>query len=100
MKITTTLLKFLTREASQKNLDKLDNWVKKQKNETTLKSFSELNLLINMTMVQSDTETTKSRVLEKIRKNKRADKRRKVLNILKYAAVVVAVLSITPLFEV
>ncbi|MGX1930996.1 FecR family protein [Flagellimonas sp. 2504JD4-2] len=72
----------------------LTEWLRKESNESAFKGFVKTNYLIDYTMLDFDTEGEKEKVLQKIKKDERKEKRGKAWKVLKYAAIFIALIGI------
>ncbi|WP_179333183.1 FecR family protein [Winogradskyella costae] len=94
-KIKKIIVKYLTNEATSKELDTLTLWLDNPKNEKLFNDFVKVNYAINYNMKTYDSNKTELHVLEFINKDKRTKRMAKrKISLLKYAALILVFLSL------
>ena len=93
------LIKFLSKEASALELDELEKWINNSENELILKDFVKVQYAITIGMNKSAPNKTRERLFNEIRKDKNAFRKRKILSVLKYAAVAVLFMGVGYFFQ-
>lgn len=96
-KIEKIIAKFLCNSISNKELDELHVWLKKQKNEQFLYDFVKVDYITNYIMNKYDNQEIKKQLLAKIKNDKKTIYWVKVRETLKYAAIAI-VFIISTLF--
>lgn len=91
-KIKNIIAKYLTNQASFEELDDLELWVKKPKNEQEFINYVKVNYVIDYNLKQTDINKTKILISSLIKEEKKLLKRKALLNYAKYAAVFIGVL--------
>jgi ferric-dicitrate binding protein FerR (iron transport regulator) len=92
--IKNIITKYLTQSITSEELDYLTSWMEKKDNLKTFRSFVEINYTINYAMGQYNSDRTKKRLLEKIKKDKSTYQKLRLRKSLKYAAVAMVFLGI------
>ncbi|MDD7885452.1 FecR family protein [Flavivirga sp. 57AJ16] len=90
LKIENIIHKYLLNEASSEDLDLLSNWIIKEDNEAIFENQVKTHLEITMAMNEPNTDKIKKELFKRIKR----DKNKRVVNLMmKYAAVLVLLLS-------
>lgn len=84
------IIKFLNKSITENEWNELNSWYEQYENEQLLYDYLEINYVIDDLMKEFNTERTKNSLLRKIRKDQR---RTFMSNFMKYAAVVVILIS-------
>ncbi|WP_299534433.1 FecR domain-containing protein [Ulvibacterium sp.] len=92
--IKNIITNYFTQSITSEELDSLISWLEKKGNLKTFRSFVEINYTINYAMGQYNSDRTKKRLLEKIKKDKSAYQKFRLGRLLKYAAVAMVFLGI------
>jgi hypothetical protein len=92
--IKNICVKYLMHEANLEELETLDNWLQKPKNKQLFANYIKVNYAMDMYMNPFDTETAKKEYLERIRKDKRIQKKRKLLKTVRYAAAAILIIAL------
>ncbi|NHF58605.1 DUF4974 domain-containing protein [Flavobacteriaceae bacterium TP-CH-4] len=85
--IENHIIKFLTKSADANDLDILDKWIQKPRNEEVFKDYVNTYFAIELAMNEPEKEQIKERLLQEIRKEKNLYHRLKRNSFLKYAAM-------------
>lgn len=93
-KIEKLIIKYLTHSISKKEWDELNLWVEQSKNQKDFYEYLKINYAIEDIMSEFNTERTKNSILRKIKKDKKMAYNSKVMNVFKYAAIVIFLLGI------
>ncbi|MGB3775700.1 MAG: hypothetical protein WA951_10630, partial [Leeuwenhoekiella sp.] len=83
------LIKYLSKEVMDLELDVLEDWIKNPENEAILKEFAELNYAIEIEMNNSNPDKIKELLLHEMRSDKNALRNKKLRSVFKYAAIAV-----------
>lgn len=86
--IKTLIVKYLTKEASISELDELSKLIEKPSHRAELIRHIKINHAIDFNMKKFGTDNSKKRLLDYIEREKKTHTRRKVFNVVKYAAVI------------
>ncbi|WP_339709282.1 FecR family protein [uncultured Kriegella sp.] len=86
--IKTLIVKYLTKEASISELDKLSKLIENPSHREELIRHIKINHAIDFNMKKFGTDNSKRRLLEYIEQEKKTHRRRKVFNLVKCAAVI------------
>ncbi|WP_422080447.1 FecR family protein [Ulvibacterium sp.] len=92
--IKNIITNYFTQSITSEELDSLTSWLEKKGNLKTFRSFIEINYAINYAMGQYNSDRTKKRLLEKIKKDKSTYQKLRLGKLLKYAAVALVFLGI------
>lgn len=93
-KLEELTIKYLTRTISKKEWSELNAWFEKFNKDRTFQEYLEINYAIEYNMSEFNTRRTKDSVLKKIKKDKKAIYRFKVIQVFKYAAIFICLLGI------
>ena len=94
------IVKYLVRQTSADDLDKLSVWLKKPENEVVFRSFVKINYAMDYNVKAFDADKASKRLLRTITREKRGHKIRRVRRITGYAAAVLLLLSAGYYFSV
>ena len=92
-RIQRLIAKYLTNQASFDELDELEHWLVKPKNEKEFFNYVKTNYLIDYNLKKFNSNPTKKNLQNLIHKEKKVIQLRKVRKYMKYAAVLVGVLA-------
>ncbi len=92
--VKNIITNYFTQSITSKELDALASWLEKKGNPKTFRSFVEINYTINYAMGQYNSDRTKKRLLEKIKKDKSTYQKFRLRKLFKYAAVALIFLGI------
>lgn len=93
-KIQRKIVNYITDQASPKDLNFLQKWLKKSKNIEFFNEFVKINYAIDFNMKTYDSEKTKEELLRIIRNDKKMRYKHTINSVLKYAAIFVIVIGI------
>lgn len=97
--IKNIITNYFTQSITSEELDSLIAWLEKKGNLKTFRSYVEINYTIHYAMGQYNSDRTKKRLLEKIKKDKSTYQRFRLGKLLKYAAVALIFLGIGLLYK-
>jgi len=97
--INTVLIKFFNKTANAKELDELDQWIQDPANELIFKDYVKTHYAVMVTMNDPDPKQIKKQLLYTIRKEKRLERQNKLRSVLKYAAIVIALIGMGYYFQ-
>ncbi|MCM4169387.1 Phosphatidylglycerol--prolipoprotein diacylglyceryl transferase [Arenibacter antarcticus] len=92
------VVKYLNHSIKEDELDELILWLEEPGNKEVFTDFAKINYSLDYKLGHYDTEGVKRFLQEKIRKDKKSYKRRKVFRISKYAAILVVAVGVLFLF--
>jgi len=87
------IVKFITNQASQEEIEKLTEWLKEEEHQIVFKNFIKTNYAIDSVMNSFDSTEVKKQLSERIQKEKNVFQKRRFSSYYKYAAVLVLVLG-------
>jgi hypothetical protein len=87
------IVKYLTNQASQDEMEVLTIWLEDVDNQKVFKDFLKTNFAIDYMMNTFDASEAKKKLLLKIRQDNSVFYKRKIQSYLRYAAILIAVLS-------
>ncbi|MDL5511279.1 FecR family protein [Arenibacter sp. M-2] len=93
-KIQRLITQYVTKQASDIELEDLESWLENPKNYSVFKRYLKINYLIDLTMDLFDSENSKKELLDLIKKEKRVNRLYKFFNTMKYAAAVALFIGI------
>ena len=93
------IIKYFTQTADAVELDLLNKWLEKEKNQRAFKSYVETNFAINLAMNDSNLDKVRAELLTEIRSEKGLMSKVKYLSILKYAAIALIFLGLGVLMK-
>ncbi|MEP0212721.1 MAG: FecR family protein [Cellulophaga sp.] len=89
-KLDKLIVKYLTRESSKKELDKLEKELNEEvKSKESLEDYIKINVVSDFVLQKFDIEKTRTALLHKIAEDKRKATNAKVIKLVKYAAAAV-----------
>ncbi|WP_425236853.1 FecR family protein [Ulvibacterium sp.] len=97
--IKNIITNYFTQSITSEDLDSLTSWLEKKGNSKTFRSFVEINYTINYAMGQYNSDRTKKRLLEKIKKDKSTYQKLRLRKFFKYAAVALIFLGIGMVYK-
>jgi hypothetical protein len=92
--IQNLIIKYFTRKATLSELDELSKWIENASNKEEFLKYVKINHIIDLNMKRFGTEKSKERLLQFIRREKRAQKIRKVQRFAQYAAIMLLLLGV------
>ncbi|RAJ09254.1 FecR family protein [Arenibacter echinorum] len=93
------IVKYVNHSITQDELDELVFWLEQPGNKETFQEYVKINYSIDFKLSTYNTEEVKRLLLNKIQKDKRQYRRKRVLSIAKYAAILVIALGVVFLFQ-
>ncbi|WP_203256894.1 FecR family protein [Hyunsoonleella ulvae] len=93
------IIKYLTRQATLLERNKLELWLEDLDNYKMFKEFVKINYLIDLNMEMFDSDDSKKELLELIDKEKKQYRFRKYIRVMKYAAIFVGIIATTYFFK-
>lgn len=87
--IENLIVKYLSQAASAEDLDVLNNWIADDKNHQVYKDFIKTHFAITLAMKDSDINKIKKELRKEIRKGKKEYYSRRLLSVMKYAAIAI-----------
>lgn len=87
------IVKFITNQASQEEIEKLTEWLKEEEHQIVFKNFIKTNYAIDSVMNSFDSTEVKKQLSERIQKEKNVFQKRRFSSYYKYAAVLVLALG-------
>ena len=97
--IQRLIIKYLTRQATLLERNKLEVWLENYDNYKIFKEYVKTNYLIDLNMEMFDADDSKKELLELIDKEKRQHKFRRYTRVIKYAAAAVIVFGLGYFFK-
>lgn len=94
LNVANELIKFLNKSADTRDLDILQEWIRKPENQELFKDYVHTHFAIELAMNEPEKEQIKERLLQEIRKEKSIRHRFRKSRILKYAAIAVLFLGV------
>lgn len=88
-RIENLIIKYLNHSINQTELDELISWLDQPGNRSTFQEYAKINYSIDYKLSTYNTEEVKNILLDKIQKDKRSANRRRILNFVKYAAILI-----------
>jgi hypothetical protein len=88
------LIKYFSNEATAIELGELENWIGNPKNEIILRDFAKVHYAITIGMNDSNSNKTKERLLNEMRRDKNVFRNRKIQSLLKYAALAIVFIGL------
>ncbi|TQO37598.1 FecR family protein [Arenibacter algicola] len=83
------IVKYLNHSINSDELDELTSWLEQPGNRDVFKEYAKINYSIDYKLSTYNTEEVKNILLDKIQKDKRKSKRKRVFRFTKYAAILV-----------
>lgn len=93
------IIKYLTRQATLLERNKLELWLEAHDNYKMFKEYVKINYLIDLNMEMFDSDDSKKELLELIDKEKKQYRFRKYTRVMKYAAIFVGIIATTYFFK-
>lgn len=93
------MVKYVNHSITQDELDELVLWLEQPGNKKTFQEYVKINYSVDFKLSTYNTEEVKRLLLNKIQKDKRQYRRKRVLSIAKYAAILVIALGVVFLFQ-
>tara|TARA_R100001369_G_scaffold89522_2_gene127223 strand:+ start:835 stop:1995 length:1161 start_codon:yes stop_codon:yes gene_type:complete len=87
--IENLIVKYLSQAATAEDLDVLNNWIADDKNHQVYKDFIKTHFAITLAMNNSDINKIKEELRKEIRKGKKQYYSRRLLSVMKYAAIAI-----------
>ena len=87
--IENLIVKYLSQSASAEDLDVLNNWIADDKNHQVYKDFIKTHFAITLAMNDLDINKIKEELMKEIRKGKKQFYGRRLLSVMKYAAIAI-----------
>jgi hypothetical protein len=87
------IVKFITNQASQDEIELLTEWLKEDENQIEFKEFVKTNYAIDTAMNSFDSAEVKKQISEQIQKEKNVFYKRRFSSYYKYAAILVVALG-------
>ncbi|MDW8850817.1 FecR family protein [Flavobacterium sp. MMLR14_040] len=87
------IVKYITNQANQKEIEKLTKWLEKDKNKITFKEFVKTNYAVDKVMYTFDSTEVKKQLSERIQSEKNVFYKRRFSSYYKYAAILILVLG-------
>ena len=87
--IENLIVKYLSQAATAEDLDVLNNWIADDKNHQVYKDFIKTHFAITLAMNDSDINKIKEELRKEIRKGKKQYYSRRLLSVMKYAAIAI-----------
>lgn len=85
--IEVIIVNYFTNSASKEEIAELSNWMSKKSNKLIFKDFVKANYLLDISMINFNTEEEKEKVLSKILQKEKSIQTKKFVRTFKYAAV-------------
>jgi transmembrane sensor len=83
------IVKFITNQASQDEIEKLTEWLKEEKNQIVFNDFVKTNYAIESDMNSFDSTEVRKQISERIKKENDVFQKRKFSSYYKYAAILI-----------
>ena len=87
------IVKYITNQANQKEIEKLTKWLEKDENKITFKEFAKTNYAVDKVMYTFDSTEVKKQLSERIQSEKNVFYKRRFSSYYKYAAILILVLG-------
>jgi ferric-dicitrate binding protein FerR (iron transport regulator) len=87
--IENLIVKYITHSATAEDLDILNNWIEDDANHQIFKDFLKTHFAITLAMNDSDINKIKEELQKEIRKEKKGTYGRRLLSVMKYAAIAI-----------
>jgi transmembrane sensor len=88
------IVKFITNQASQEEIEKLTEWLKEDENQKVFKDFVKINYTIDTAVYHFDSSEIKKEISERIQKEKNVFYKRRFSSYYKYAAILIVALGV------
>jgi ferric-dicitrate binding protein FerR (iron transport regulator) len=93
------IVKYLNHSINNNELDELISWLEQPENRDVFKEYAKINYAIDYKLNIYNTEEVKNILLDKIQKDKRKSKRKRVFKFAKYAAILVLAVGAIFIFQ-
>ena len=93
------IVKYLNHSINSDELDELISWLEQPGNREVFKEYAKINYSIDYKLSTYNTEEVKNILLDKIQKDKRKSKRKRVFKFAKYAAILVLAVGAIFIFQ-
>lgn len=97
--IENRIAKYLSQSADVADLDVLNKWIASEENQLILKKYVKTNFAIHLAMNDPDLDHIREQLLREMRKEKSPFHRRKLISLLKYAAIAILFLGLGLLLQ-
>lgn len=87
--LKSKLVKYFLRVAALDEMEALVRYLEKYSDDNDFKTYVRINYLIDVNMIDFNTEKEKKTVFQKIKNNQREIRKRNIFSVLKYAAVLI-----------
>lgn len=87
------IVKFITNQASQEEIEKLTEWLKEDENKIVFKDFIKTNYAIDTVMNNFDSTEVKKQLSQRIQKENNVFAKRRFSSYYKYAAILIVALG-------
>ncbi|WP_289665531.1 FecR family protein [Flavobacterium panacagri] len=87
------IVKFITNQASQEEIEQLTEWLKQDENQIVFKDFVKTNYAIDTAMNNFDSTEVRKQLSDRIRKENNAFYKRRFSSYYKYAAILIVALG-------
>lgn len=87
------IVKFITNQASQEEIEKLTEWLKEDGNQLVFKDFVKTNYAIDTTLNTFDSTEVRKKLLDRIKKENNVFYKRRFSSYYKYAAILIVALG-------
>lgn len=87
------IVKFITNQASQEEIEALTEWLKEDENQLVFKDFVKTNYAIDTTMNNFDSREVKKQLSDRIQKENNVFYKRRFSSYYKYAAILIVALG-------
>lgn len=98
-KIENLIVKYLTNEVSDSDLDFLSEWIKNPENEKIFDTYVKIHYETTVAMNQPDVDRIKEKLLKKIKRDKNPFSSNKLVSVFKYAAILVVSFGLGYLYQ-
>ncbi|MDR6763681.1 type II secretory pathway component GspD/PulD (secretin) [Flavobacterium sp. 2755] len=88
------IVKFVTNQASQEEIEELTEWLKKEKHQIVFKDFVKTNYAIDAAMYTFDSAQLKKQLSERIESESNVFQKRRFSSYYKYAAILILALGV------
>ena len=93
------IIKYFSKSASTSEMLELSDWVKEKSNDLIFKDYVKTNYLIDINMINFNTEKEKEKVFQKIKKNEKSVRINRFRKVFKYAAILIVTIGLGYLFN-
>ena len=92
--VENLIVKYINKSANSEELEELDNWVKDPNNFKVFKEFVRTHYAILYTIDNRDTDDTRTKLLQQIKKDKPVFKLKRIRSFYRYAAAACIILGL------